>query len=124
MMPEQLALEIVAEHARRAEKGINVLTIGDTRCRGMRPGPVRLVGFALDLALPLRFSVGPNANDVAHGAGAVGTGQEDAVAPDDRRRMARASRQLQLPKQVLGIAPFERDLGIGGVTLARGAAPL
>ena len=39
-------------------------------------------------------------------------GQKDAIAPDDRRRMALAW-QRDLPANVLGLAPFDGRLSIG-----------
>ena len=57
--------------------------------------------------LPQLLAVGADGHQ--HQVVAFGRGQEDAVAPNDRRRAGRA-RQRQPPGDVLGLAPLERQV--------------
>ena len=53
----------------------------------------------------------------------VGDVEEDAIAPDDRRR-ARPRRHRQLPGDVLGLRPRDRQVLLAADAVARRAAPL
>src|SRR5207244_741278 len=126
VFPDQLALEVVAEQAWGAEEGVHQRPVRGTRGRGVAVPGVRLA--RLDAArrqpLPQELAVArPDAENMALVAAGIGGGQEKAVAPDDRRRIALAG-QCRLPEQVVPITPGERHARVLGVSLAAGPAPL
>src|SRR5579859_1046998 len=125
MVPLLIAVQIEAEESGRAEKRVHVLPVGDAGRGGVIAGlVVSPVWVALDGLLPNDLCIlRRNANHPAFGAGLVGTRQECAIAPDDRRGVTGAG-QCDFPEQVFGRAPFERDLVVGGVALAGWPAPL
>src|SRR5207302_1291970 len=106
-----LAVQVIAIETGRAEADDDALAIRDRRRLGIEPRlEGRLVGLVLDVALPEFLAVL-----------AVETHQrplvpllverlrdEDAIAPDHRRRVSRA-RQFHLPADILGGAPGERQ---------------
>src|SRR5262249_39392806 len=124
--PEQIAAGVEAVEAVRAEEREDVLAVGDGRRRGeagrdlpglMRQGlvyrllPEYLPGLAADgqdrefVALGhAQIVMGAGAHEAGLDGIAVGDrrGQEEAVAPDDRRGMPLA-RQRDLPAEVLGL---------------------
>src|SRR4051812_39755603 len=125
MLPDRLAVEVVAEEARGAEEGVHQDPVSGTRGRGVAVPGMRLArrDTARRQPLPQEFAVaGLYTQDVPFIPPGLGGSQEDPVAPDDWRRIALAG-QRRLPEQVVLIAPGERYLGILGVALAAGAAP-
>src|SRR5262249_23725280 len=126
LLPDELAVHVVAEDAWGAEGGEDVLAVGGAGRRGVAvPVVRRLPGHVLRRGLlPQHLAVAAApAEDVTPPAAVVGAGQEDAVAPDDRRRVADAG-QLRLPQDVLLLAPLQHDLLALDVALFGGAAPV
>src|SRR5262249_19425215 len=105
--PQQVALEVVAEQARRPEEGVDALAVG-----GTRTGAVTVPGVRLARRHPLRGGPPPqdvavrraDADHVALVAVLARGGQKDVPAPDDRRGVA-AARQLGPPEHGALFAP-------------------
>src|SRR5439155_5025709 len=88
LLPHELAGHVVAEDARRAEEGVDVLAVGGARRGGVAvPDVRRLLRHVLRRRLlPQDLAVAAaHAEDVALAALLGGPGEEDLVAPDDRR---------------------------------------
>src|SRR5437879_4909404 len=106
--PELVALEVIAEHARRTMGDHNTFAVGGRRRRTIRVcGVRRLFVAVLDLLVPELLAVLAIQAEQAALLPLLGClSEEDAVAPDDRRRVARA-RQRDLPAHVLGGGPVQ-----------------
>src|SRR5262249_44716711 len=107
LMPDLLAGEIDAQDAVVAEIGVDALAIGGRRARGMAIlvlARLRL-GIGGESFPKLLAVVAGQAQDRTAFAVVVGRGQEDAVFPDDRRRVAGAG-QIDFPEDIFGIRPF------------------
>src|SRR5262245_29528118 len=91
LAPDLLAVEVVAEEARRAERGDDELAVSDRRRGGEGIGAVGrlLLAVVLDPELPQHLAVGAIE---AHERAAIDLvdrlRDEDAIAPDDGRRIA------------------------------------
>src|SRR6516162_5660106 len=147
LAPNQFAVEVQAVEAIGAEIGEDMLAVGDGRGRGEAGGDVaRLVGNLLvngllpedlarlaahgeddELMVESRGEVvmRAGANELGFDGFAEGDrrGEEDVVAPDDRRRMPLAGNR-GLPADVLRFAPLSRRLRGGRNTSAERPAPL
>src|SRR5205814_656131 len=120
-LPHFLAVEIVAGQVAAAGKYPDVLAVGRRR----RGCPVALIpandpSFWGELLFPqfLPCAADTHQHDVA----AVLAGQEDALAPDSGSGPTHA-RHLELPGDVLRVAPLGRDVGLLADAVMAGAAP-
>ena len=147
-LPYQVTIHGQAVEPVRAEEGEQVLTVGHWRV-GRQAGGVMTPcvreflsynAFPEDLAVAAadghhhesvalrngRFVVGvegaavPGCYRFPVGDGGC---DEDVIAPDDRGRMPFA-RQFNLPTDVLGLAPLDRQVGVWCNAGAHGTAPL
>src|SRR5262249_58618029 len=106
--PDFAALEVMAGDRARPDEGVDILAVGARR-RGSFIALIFLAGGLNrpgEWAFPQRLAVGPDAqqDEVV----ALGAGQKDAITPDNRRR-SHLARQGQLPDDVLGFAPADRQ---------------
>src|SRR5262249_23146610 len=139
LLPQFLAAKVVAVHASRAVADDDALAVGRRRRGAERVGVVRrfLLGIG-HVLLPEHFPVGaaqaPERSRVRGSRTAAWRSrrpvllvgrlrQEDAVAPDDGRRVALV-RQRHFPLHVFLVTPGQRQVGLGGVPLVVGAAPV
>ena len=123
-VPEQGAVEVERRHTAAAERHVHPLAVGggSGRCRSVLavhrlPWPGRHLG------LPQQRTVAASIRQHVETAAAVPSRrQEDAVAPDDGRRVA-ASRYRRAPDDVVGGAPAIRVPGVRDETLAGRSSP-
>src|SRR5262249_1640326 len=150
--PDELAVRVVAEQAVHAEVRVNPFAVGHRRLGGVRVGGLlgdARFAFEGEL-LPEHFACGtveaihlPTILDVRRTPAAAtaapgparpaplgppflaraGGGQEDLVAPADRRRPA-VARELGLPLHILLRAPLQGELLLVGYAGAPGTAEL
>src|SRR5262245_35956058 len=123
-LPELLAGEVIGDDASRREVGKDGFAVGDG---GGGAGRILLVRcldeVARDVLLPELLAVlAIEGDDRAPLAAVESLGEEDAVAPDDGRRVARLW-QRHLPAHVLRRAPGEWQVLFRGDAVAARAAP-
>src|SRR5262249_49712022 len=118
-MPELLALEIETDQSAVAKEGHDALAVGHRRGAGEAVF-VADVGFDFvrrRRAAPEQLAItATNAVQRAVDARLAGTGQENAIAPDDWRGVARSG-NLDVPHDVLGLRPVKGQAMRGAVAL-------
>ena len=124
-VPHDLPAHVDGDQPVPPERCVDTLAVG----RGRRRRVAVLVVDVLDAVLrnerlPQHTPVGAAERDHRHAASVVARrGQEQAVAPDDRRRVATA-RHGHLPLDAARGRPRIRVLRLRHMTLRRGATPL
>ena len=123
-MPKLLARKIVAIETGRAEGGDDPLAIGYGS--GGAVGILalgRFTGGIFHAGLPEEPAIcAIETNERAAMRGADGLGHEDAIAPDNGRRIA-ALGKIGPPAHIFGGAPLEREIFTGSDAGAIRAAP-
>ena len=122
-VPDHAAVEIDGDDALVAERRIDALAVG---CRRRGRGAVllmkRLGGPVGVHRLPQQLAVRAVEREHRHAPIAAGRGDEEAILPDDRRRVA-AARHRGTPEHVLGGRPAIDVSRVGREALTARTAP-